>query len=101
MGTTINEYILVELFKESKMPIDRTIETIAYIASTSRNILSRLEREACANAISTMRKYQKIVPALVNYDLLNPIADVKTIDGEGIYINLSDLQDYIQKVVEE
>ena len=50
--------------------------------------------------VDTMQKYQKIVPALVNYDLLNPIADVKTIDGEGIYINLSDLQDYIQKVIE-
>lgn len=49
----------------------------------------------------TMRKYQKIVPALVNYDLLNPIADVKTIEGEGIYINLSDLQDYIQRVLED
>ena len=56
--------------------------------------------EAKDIAVETMRKYQKIVPALVNYDLLNPIADVKTIDGEGIYINLSDLQDYMQKVIE-
>ncbi len=56
--------------------------------------------EALNTIVETICKYQKIIPVLVNYDLLNPIADVKTIDGEGIYINLSDLQDYIQKVIE-
>lgn len=60
MGMTIDEDVLVELFKESKMPIDKAIETIANIASHRRNILNSFEREACANAINTMRKYQKI-----------------------------------------
>ena len=60
MGMTIDEDVLVELFKESKMAIDKVIETIVYIASRRRNILNRFEREACANTIDIMRKYEKI-----------------------------------------
>lgn len=91
MEMTIDEDILVELFKESKMPIDKAIETIVYIASRRRNILNRLEREACANAIKTMRKYKKIEEIVKEwresgllqdkfYDLINEVLEDGKID---------------------
>lgn len=61
-----------------------TIETIAYIASRKRNILNHLEREACANAISTMRKYQIIVN------------DLKACEQDSMeFINVSFLKEII------
>lgn len=91
MGMTIEAQIKAfEYFKKCGIfPFSDTRTRIVFI-------------DECINgAIKTMCKYQMIVPALAEYDLLNPIADVKTIEGEGIYIHLSDLQDYIQKVVED
>ena len=108
MKITIDEMISFceEEERNHRISCKRYDDASGYTRSKDKNIRTAVAiREEiygnCYKQIADiMRKYQKIVPALVDYDLLNPIADVKTIDGEGTYINLSDLQDYIAEVLE-